>query len=119
MGQAQAAPAPPPPSAPRFPVSQPNFVILGQTQIIDPDLKEQLAELFGDEDSFQADHANCMYSEMGVSFSSGGALNDMLVSFSCNQVEARGFAWPHPYRGMTPDTVKKLAGIVQKIWPQG
>jgi hypothetical protein len=118
MGQAQA-PAPPPPSAPRFPVSAPNFVILGQTQIIDPDLKEQLAELFGDEDSFQADHSNCMYAEMGVSFSSGGALNDMLVSFSCNQVEARGFAWPHPYRGMKPKTVEKLAGLVGKIWPQG
>jgi hypothetical protein len=60
-----------------------------------------------------------MYAEMGISFQSGGALNDLLVSFSCNTIEARGFAWPHPYRGLKPKTVKKLAGIVQKIWPQG
>jgi hypothetical protein len=116
---APAAAAPPPPDAPRFPMNQPNFRILGQAQIIDPDLKEELANVLGDEDSFQADHANCMYAEMGISFQSGGALNDMLISFSCNSVEARSFAWPHPYRGLKPSTVEQLAGLVQKIWPQG
>jgi hypothetical protein len=62
-----------------------------------------------------------MYAEMGVSFSSnlGGPPNDMLISFSCNQVEARSFAWPHPNRGLKPDTVKQLAALVQKIWPMG
>jgi len=119
MAQPAAPPPPPPPDAPRFPMNQPNFRILGQAQVIDPDLKEQLAELLGDEDSFQAGHANCMYAEMGLSFTSsaGGPPNDMLVSFSCNQVEARSFAWPHSNRGMKPETVKALAGMVQKIWP--
>jgi hypothetical protein len=121
MGQPQAAPPPPPPDAPRFPMTQPNFRILNQTQVIDPDLREELGKLLGDSDSFQSAHANCMYAEMGISFTppEGGPPNDMLISFSCNQVQARSFAWPHANVGMTPDTVKKLDGLVQKIWPNG
>jgi hypothetical protein len=113
-GAPAAAPTPPP-NAPRFPMGPPNFRILGQTQIMDSELKEELGKLFGDEDNFQSEHANCMYAEMGISF--GGTPNDLLISFSCNQVEARGFNWPHPYRGMTPKTVEKLAQVVQKVWP--
>jgi hypothetical protein len=117
-GAPQAAPQAAP-DAPRFPMHQPNFRILGQTQIMDTKLKEQLAEILGDEDSFQPEHANCMYAEMGLSFQTGAGLNDMLISFSCNAIEARGFAWPHPYRGLRPATVQKLATTVQKIWPGG
>jgi len=112
---AAAAPAPQP-DAPRFH----GFRILGQTQLMDPELKEELGELFGDEDSFTNQHAGCGYSEMGLSFSpQPGVQNDMLISFSCNQVIARTFAWPHPSSGMTPDTVKKLTEMVQKIFPPG
>jgi len=116
---AAAPPPPPPPDAPRFPMSQPNFRILNQTQVLDPDLKEELGKLLGDEDNFQSGHANCMYAEFGLSFTAatGGPLNDMLISFSCNQVESRTFAWPHPNRGLKPDTVKRLAALTQKIWP--
>jgi len=106
----------PQPDAPRFH----GFRILGQTQLMDPELKEELGELFGDEDSFTNQHAACGYSEMGLSFSpQAGVQNDMLISFSCNQVIARTFAWPHPSSGMTPDTVKKLTEAVQKIFPPG
>jgi len=116
--QQPAAVAPPVPDAPRFPMGQPNFRILSQTAVIDPELKEDLAKLLGDEDNFQAGHANCMYAEMGLSFSgAGGQLNDMLISLSCNVVEARTFAWPHPNRGLKPETVKELAALAQKIWP--
>jgi hypothetical protein len=120
QGMAQPQAAAPQPQAPRFPMGQPNFLILSQQQVLDPDLREQLGKLLGSEDSYQADHANCMYAEMGLSFSSnGGPLNDMLISFSCNQVEARTFAWPFPNRGLKPDTVKKIAEIAGKIWPSG
>src|SRR5262249_23752968 len=120
MAQPQQ-PAPPPPDAPRFPMTQPNFRILNQTQVLDPDLKEQLGKLFGDEDNFQPGHANCMYAEMGLSFTppTGGPPNDMLISYSCNQVQARSFAWPHANVGLKSDTVKELDKIVQKIWPTG
>jgi hypothetical protein len=74
--------------------------------------------LLGNPDSFQVDHGNCMYAEMGLSFSNNnGPLNDMMISFSCNQADSRTFAWPHPNHGLKPETVKELEQIVQKIWP--
>lgn len=119
-GAAPAAPpAPPPPDAPRFPMTQPNFRILGQAQVMDPALREELGKLFGDEDNFQAEHAPCMYAEMGISFSSGGPPNDMVISLSCHQVQARSFAWPHPNQGLKSETVKKIAEMASKIWPSG
>lgn len=102
-----------------------DFRILSQTQVLDPDLKESLGKLLGDKNSFDNADARCapnvFYAEMGLSFTStvGTAPNDVLVSFSCNQVVSRSFAWPHPATGMTADTVKQMSAIVQKIWPAG
>jgi hypothetical protein len=111
-----AAAAPPPqPDAKRFQ----GFRVLSETQVVDSDLREELAELLGDEDSFQAENAGCQFSEMGLAWQSGGVSNELLVSFSCNQVIARTFAWPHPYTGMKPKTVKELSEIVSKLWPPG
>ncbi len=118
---APAAPVVPPPDAPRFH----GFRILGQTPVVDPDLREELGKLLGDADSYDNKYARCapgvIYPEMGLSFASGpGAqANDILVSFSCSQVVSRSFAWPHPATGMKPDTVGKLTEVVQKLWPQG
>ncbi|HEY6078249.1 MAG TPA: hypothetical protein VIW29_05570 [Polyangiaceae bacterium] len=101
------------------------FRILSQTQVLDADLKEELAELLGDADSFDNTQARCapnvFYAEMGMSFGSapGAQTNDMLVSFSCNQVVSRSFSWPHPATGMKADTVKSLSEMVQKVFPQG
>lgn len=116
-----AAPVTPQPNEPRFH----GFRILGQTQVMDPELKEELAEILGDEDSFDNKSARCapgvIYAEMGLSFTQGpGApANDILVSFSCSQVVSRSFGWPHAATGMTPDTTKELAEVVQQLWPQG
>ncbi len=114
--QAQAAPTPAQ-QVPRFE----GFRILGQTQVIDTDLKDKLADILGHESNFQAAHANCLYAEMGLSFVSGpGQMpNNVLISFSCNQVQARNFAWPFPNTGMKPDTVKELSDVVNKLWPPG
>ena len=102
-----------------------NFRILSQTQVLDPELKETLGKLLGDKDSFDNVQARCapnvFYADLGLSFTSstGGPPNDMLISFQCNQIVSRSFAWPHPATGMKPDTVKKVAEIVLKIFPQG
>ena len=102
-----------------------DFRILSQTQVLDPDLKESLGKLLGDKDSFDNAQARCapnvFYADMGLSFTStaGPTPNDLLISFQCNQVVSRSFAWPHPATGMKPDTVKKLSEIVLKIFPQG
>jgi hypothetical protein len=97
------------------------FRILSQTQVIDPELKEELADILGDDDNFQPEHAQCSYSELGFSFTSqGGAQpNDLLLSFSCNHVMAQSFAWPHPHSGLKPGTVKDLSEVVNKLWPPG
>lgn len=101
------------------------FRILGQTQVMDQDLKEKLGKLFGDEDNFDNANLRCpagtIYPEMGLSFTAGPGApsNDMLISFSCSQAVSRSFSWPHQSTGMKPDTTKKLTEIVQKLWPQG
>jgi hypothetical protein len=117
LGNLAPAAAQPAPEAPRFY----GFRILGQTSVSDPDLKKQIAELFGTKDNFEAPKTNCLYPELGFSFGPGpgSPSNDFLVSFSCNQVQARSFAWPHPYTGMTSSTVSDLTQIVKKIWPGG
>lgn len=120
-GAPTAPAAPATASVPRFH----GFRILGQTQVMDTDLKEQLAEILGDEDSFDNANARCapgvLYAEMGLSFTQGpGApANDVLISFSCSQAVSRSFGWPHKATGMTPDTTKSLTEVVQKLWPQG
>jgi len=118
---AAAAALPAPDTTPRFH----DYRILSQTQVLDPELKESLGKVLGDKDSFDNAQARCapnvFYADLGLSFTSnsGPAPNDLLISFQCNQVVSRSFAWPHPATGMKPDTVKKVAEIVLKIFPQG
>jgi len=120
-GAAAAAGIPAADTTPRFH----DFRILSQTQVLDPDLKETLGKLLGDKDSFDNAQARCaanvFYADLGLSFTStsGSTPNDLLISFQCNQIVSRSFAWPHPATGMKPDTVKKVAEIVLKIFPQG
>ena len=89
--------------------------------MIDADLKDDLAKIFGREKNFDSKHANCLYAEMGLSFipAPGAMPNDVLISFSCNQVAARNFAWPHALTGMTPGAVEDLSEMVGKLWPPG
>lgn len=119
---ATPTPAPQVAAAPRFPANTtPNFRILSQQVVMDPDLKEDLAKLLGKEGSYQPSSSSCMYAEMGLAWQSGmgAAANELLISFSCNQVQARGFIWPFSATGMEPSTVKKLAELASKIFPPG
>ena len=102
-----------------------DFKIFSQTQVLDPDLKETLGKVLGDKDSFDNAQARCptnaFFADLGLSFTSSSSPqpNDVLISFRCNQIVSRSFAWPHPATGMTSDTVKKIAEIALKIFPQG
>jgi hypothetical protein len=113
-GLGGAAPQQAAAQAPRFH----GFRILEQSAIGDTELKAHLGEIFGTKDSFQAQHAPCMYAEMGLSFASapGAPTNDVLISFSCNQAQGFNFVWPHPVNGMTPEFVKELGEIVPKLF---
>jgi hypothetical protein len=94
------------------------FRILEQSAIGDVELKEHLGELLGNKESFQAQHSNCMYAEMGLSFTSnpGAPPNDVLISFSCNNAQGFNFVWPHTTTGLTPDFVKDLETVVPKLF---
>lgn len=107
--------APPVDTSPRFH----NFRIIGQSQVMDESLREDLGKILGDPDNFDTNAGNCMYSEMGISFSPsmGAPPNDILLSFSCRNIQAFNFAWPHPNRGIKPKTAEKLAKVIQKIFP--
>jgi hypothetical protein len=108
---------PPPPQLPPYP-RDPQWVIADQRPVVDPDLRDDLLDIFGDEDSFNANRGNCFYPAMAVSFQSPSVPEpvDVVVSFSCNQAVGYGFQWPHPQSGLAPKTSSKLAGIHQNIF---
>jgi hypothetical protein len=118
---AAATPAPAADTTPRFQ----GYRIMSQQQVLDAELKEELGKLLGDKDNFDNTMARCpqnlFLAEFGLSFAGapGAPGNDVLVSFSCNQVVSRSFSWPHPATGMKADTVGDLSEIMVKVFPQG
>jgi hypothetical protein len=95
------------------------YPIIKANQLVDQSVREQLAKIFGDPDNFDNGGAPCMYPEMGVGWAAqmGAPNNEMLISFTCRQVEARTFAWPHPGRSMKPKTIQKLADLMPQLLP--
>jgi hypothetical protein len=108
---------PPQPQYPPFP-RDPQWVIADQRPVVDEDLRDELLDLFGDEESFNANRGNCFYPAMAVSFQSPSVPEpvDVVVSFSCNQAVGYGFQWPHRQSGLAPKTASKLAGIHSNIF---
>jgi hypothetical protein len=105
--------APPAPDAQRFH----GFRILDYRQISDPGTKGDIVDLFGHSSNFQATASSCMYAEFGYALAQPTAPPaDILVSLSCEQVQAYNFAWPYPQTGITPDSSKKLSTIAQKVF---
>ena len=103
------------PNAPMFE----GFRIIGQAQVMDPDLRDQLIDIFGYEKNFDSKKSPCMFPELGLSFGGAQMPANVLVSFSCNQVQARNFNWPHPDNGLKEKTVQNLSQIIQKLFGGG
>lgn len=95
------------------------FRIIGQAQVMDPAVRKDVINIFGYEKSFGIKKSQCLYPELGMSFGAPPQTTDLLVSFSCNQVQARNFQWPHMDNGLTDDTVKKLSAVIQKLFGGG
>jgi len=109
--------APPPPqvdNTPRFH----NFRVLGMpVNVIDNKLREELISIFGFSKNFDAPQASCMYPEYGFSFARiGQPPADVLVSFSCDQVAAQNFIWPHKNVGLSNDTAARIAKLVPAVF---
>ncbi len=108
------APAPTVDTTPRFH----NFRILGMpTNIIDPKLRDELIDIFGFEKNFDDTHGSCVYAEFGFSFARmGQPPADVLVSLSCDQVQAQNFMWPHRSTGLTADSAARISKVSQSIF---
>jgi hypothetical protein len=98
-----------------------NFRVLGMpSNVMDDGLRSELIDIFGFEKNFDDTHGSCVYAEFGFSFARvGQPPADVLVSLSCDQVQAQNFAWPHPKTGLTPDSVKRIAKVSQSIFGVG
>jgi hypothetical protein len=96
------------------------FVILAQMPLTDEETRDELLDIFGDEDSFSANRGNCFFPGMGLSMQNtqapGGAPVELLVSLSCNQAMGDGFRWPYPVNGFTPETHQRLTKVYEKLW---
>jgi hypothetical protein len=110
--------------APTAPSNQPtarfhNFRILGYMQLADVKTTDEVYDIFGKEKNFEMPKSQCNYSEFGFSFQSPGQQQqDILVSLSCNQVQAFNFNWPHAGKsGLGPDTSKRIIAVAQKAFP--
>lgn len=116
-GQPTTQPIPAQPNAPMFE----GFRIIGQAQVMDPDLREAIIDIFGYDKNFHSAKSPCMFPEFGMSFGGGGPQPpaNLLISYSCNQVQARNFNWPHPDNGMKEKTVKDLNEVVRKLFGGG
>lgn len=87
------------------------FRILGTAQMSAEDARADLASALGKEGNFDNSNKPCMYPEYGVAFSG----NELLLSFLCRNVEAKTFPWPHPNRGLSEDTQKKIASAFKGL----
>jgi hypothetical protein len=91
--------------------------ILGQNQVMDAKLHEEIINILGFSENFGTNKSQCMYPELGISFAQPPqAPANVLVSFSCKQVQARNFAWPHANNGLNDDTVRRFSDVVQKLF---
>ena len=100
-----------------------NFRILGWMQVTDQGQKDEILDVFGKDKGWEATRSSCMYAEFGFSFGNtqpapGQPLPlDVLVSLSCNQVQAFNFNWPHAGK-MSPssDASSRITTIVRKAF---
>ena len=91
------------------------FRILGWMAMTDEKQKDEVLDIFGHDSGFQASHGNCMYAEFGFAMAQkNGAPGDVLVSLSCEQVQAFNFTWPYSKTGLTPDSSKRIVAVVRK-----
>lgn len=111
------------PVAQQQPLFKPGLVIINQPiSVTDEQTREDILDLFGEEDSFQADHPQCFTPGMGISIGKNGAQPlqpgalDLIVSITCNQAQGDGFQWPYKVNGFTPDASKKMTEIFQKFF---
>jgi len=104
----------------RFPPEMgPNgFPIIAWQPVTDPNVSTQIINTLGHQSSFGAPPQNCMYAELGISIAqpNNPTPANILVSLSCQTVQAFNITWPYPQTGLTPDSEKTFVGITQQVF---
>ena len=104
----------------RFPpeMGPQGFPIIAWQPITDPNVAGQVIDTLGHQSNFGAPPENCMYAELGISIAQANNPTpaNILVSLSCQQVQAFNFQWPYQQTGLTPDTEKKFVTIAQQVF---
>jgi len=113
------------PNAPAAPVTAVDttprfhgFRVLGApANVMDEKLRQELIDIFGYEKNFDDTHSNCVYAEFGFQFQRiAQPPADVLVSLSCDQVQAQNFAWPYKSTGLTPDSMQRITKVAQALF---
>jgi hypothetical protein len=92
---------------------QNQWVITAEQPLADDKIKNEILDIFGDADSFQAERGNCSNAGMAVIFQTPKRPQavELVISLSCNWAAGYGFVWPHPTSGLKPATSQKLGSI--------
>jgi len=93
--------------------------VVASVPVSSEDMKNDLLDLFGDEDSFQPGaNPNCTTAPgMGISMVRPNQPNvDVLVSFTCTKAMGVGFQWPYKTDMLTGEAHNKLQVIYQALF---
>jgi hypothetical protein len=94
------------------------FPIIAWQPVTDPNLSGQIVDTLGHQSNFGTPPQNCMYAELGISIAqpNNPTPANILVSLSCQTVQAFNITWPYPQTGLTPDSEKKFVAITQQVF---
>jgi hypothetical protein len=110
-------PAAPQPQQPQLPQWN-GLSVVASVPVMNEDMKNDILDLFGDEDSFQAGSNNCGTAPgLGFSMVRPNQPNvDLLVSFTCSKAMGVGFQWPHKADMLKGESHQKLSQIYQALF---
>ena len=96
------------------------FRVLQWKTVADQKTHDEILDILGHASNYVAPRATCPYDEFGfaVQPSPGAPTNDVLVSLSCEQVQAFNFQWPYAVAGLSPDTAKRIIAVAQTTFSQ-
>ena len=95
------------------------LAIVAQVPVSNDDMKTDILDVFGKEDSFQqGTPMQCPTAPgLGISMARPGQPNvDLLVSFSCSKAYGVGFAWPYKKDMLTTESSQKMSQIYQALF---
>jgi hypothetical protein len=93
------------------------FRILGRVPIPDQKTHDEVLDILGHEKNFVAQTQGCMFAEFGFEIMQpNGPPADVLVSLSCDQVQAVGFNWPYNKNGLPAETTKRIVAVTKKTF---